>query len=47
MEKTHPIDKGNTVNLSYFELNEASYTANSNKLTDNLDHMEISMETMI
>lgn len=31
MEKNHPIDKGNTVNLSYSELNEASYTANSNK----------------
>lgn len=41
--KKTPIDKGNTVTLSYFELNEVLYTANSKELKDNLENMEIRM----
>lgn len=47
MEKKNPIDKRNTVNLSYFDLNEALYTAYSKELLDNLENMEIRMKSII
>lgn len=40
MKNPH-INKGNTVNLNYFELSEALYTANSKELLDKLENMEI------